>query len=1067
LHQNKIYDKINIIIFILLLMTPENLQLSETQWKTNSNKEHLNDPNLNSFVEQNYPEEVEQCTAEKEDCKNETLQETKLETTNLLKEIETMPNTKEVFDKLVQVVLKQYINKLQSPEWVNLNIENIYNDVFSILGNLEESIDFDNIFNWKIDTIKNNFLLPKEKGIKLLSIAIDTTLFSEENNNPEITNEDIENAFLLINSAIWTIIDISQTSTKEEIMQFVIEFKNIPEVKKVLEENNDLNLLITDILPSIANTLDKEDVLNTLNNFLSNTKNDLVLLINHVKPKKSENTEKIFDAKLNIINNIWKLTSDLINPQNTEVFINCTKKIEIIQSNKILTEWFELLNSEKLTPEDRYNLTKQILLWIEIFSNKNITKLEANEYLNKLILTISELGKKIWWEKTGNFIKNLIWLEENPNNEESSDIEIKNSTELAKLLWENKDKIVDAISKYYSWEISNVDDLIGFLIDSWTLTENIKSSWWKLIERLREIINIDLENLIVDIRKEYINNTENEWKDTKEKDEDCNNPEDIECRDDFISKFTIEIQNELKGVIKDKIKSPDNNNLTKEHIIDITKTVIVDFISNNPEEFISFLKDLWINIESKDQEKLILDFTKNILQNQKFLDIINKIISSVWRHLGGSKNIANEIKNLIDESGWDFLNGYLLNNTNDTIDLWVDFLYSRLLNNTENIRLFLQVIEENTNINLDISESNYPILLNIIKTHINQEKLKNFLKNNYDKIISGELNEKDINNLWFELYELIDNKTEFLIKIIDNCESFNNESCDTPEWLTDIDNINTNKAVDLLYMTLEDWSEKKQLQLINIIFEKFNLKHLKQINILWQTLWENILLFLNAINKNDLKYILNSYEKHFLELVNNPEFPKNTQILSNLSVDILWVIDIDLVQEKLKDKNLTKTESSILHITDELKEVLNNENMTDSISIKNMAKKLYELHTLQESWWKATELQAKNIRLYWEKLFDTISELVEKSSPDYLAILLEPEIKNPTENTDKKESEAPNPLLEKFIMSFLSNNKWFALTHAGTLIKWTPEEKSKYLSKYFLDPDNKENFWEAISDFYK
>ncbi|MBT3726837.1 hypothetical protein HOG21_03935 [bacterium] len=87
-------------------------------------------------------------------------------------------------------------------------------------------------------------------------------------------------------------------------MQFVIEFKNIPEVKKVLEENNDLNLLITDILPSIANTLDKEDVLNTLNNFLSNTKNDLVLLINHVKPKKSENTEKIFDAKLNIINNI-------------------------------------------------------------------------------------------------------------------------------------------------------------------------------------------------------------------------------------------------------------------------------------------------------------------------------------------------------------------------------------------------------------------------------------------------------------------------------------------------------------------------------------------------------------------------------------------------------------------------------------------------------------------------------------------------------------------------------------------------------------------------------------------
>ncbi len=1042
-------------------MTPDNPQISEINWKENSGKnDNLNNPDLSDFVVENYPDEVEKVEAKKQESKNQTIIETKDETISLqdevLKNIEKMPNTKEVFDKLVQTILKQYIDKLNSHEWVNLNIEDIYYDVVSIFENLEDSIWFDNIFNWKIDIINNNFLLPKEKGIRLISLAIDTSLFPEQEKSNEVTNTDIENAFIILESGIATLIDISQNSTKEEIKQYIEEFKNLPEIKELLDNNNDLNLLFTDVLPNIANTLDKEEVSNNLKNFLENTKDNIVLLANHIKQENITDHKLLSEAKLNILNNIWSFSNTLINKENIQIFIDCSKKLEIIQSNPILKESFNLLNSEKLTPDDRFLLAKEIFNWVELFSRKNLEEKDVNEYLNNLIVIVSDFWEKIWWEETVNFINKIIWLNTNKS-WESPEIEIKSSKELAKLLWDNKDKIGVVIEKYYTDEIKTIDDLIKFLIDSWTIKENVEKAKGKLIEKIRKIINVNLEEIIIDVREEYVKYEEENK--IEKKDEECDDLEKIECRTDFISRLTVEIQGELKNTIKDKIKNKENNNLTKEELIDITKTVVVDFLNNNPKEFIDFLKDLWIKIEDSNQEKLILDFSKNILKNTKFLEIINKIISSIWDNLSDSKNIADDIIKLLEESWGDFLNNYLLNNTNDTIDFWVDFLYSRLLNNPENIKQFLLIIDKNTAANLKIDESNYHKLLDITKTHLNPEKLKSFLKSNYEKIISWWLSEKGVNDLWLELYDLIDNKSEFLTQIIQNCEIDTEENCETPEWLTEIDNIDTDKAIDLIYETLENSNSAQNLKLINTIFEKFWLENLKEINLLWQSLWENILLFFNAIDKEDFKDILAIHKSSILELVNNWDSTNKGQILTDIWVDILARIDTDLLQKELSDNQLEKSEKAWLFLTDELKQIINSESVEwVDISIKGMAKKLYELHTLQESGWTATEAQWENIKLYWEKLFDTIAKLLEKVGPDYLAILLE--------WWDTEESK-PNPLLEKFIMNFLSNNLLFSITHGGTLTKWTPVEKSRYISKYFLDKDNRDDFWDTLRDFYK
>jgi hypothetical protein len=63
--------------------------------------------------------------------------------------------------------------------------------------------------------------------------------------------------------------------------------------------------------------------------------------------------------------------------------------------------------------------------------------------------------------------------------------------------------------------------------------------------------------------------------------------------------------------------------------------------------------------------------------------------------LSKTSNIVEAMKKLIDENGLDFLNNYLLENKEQSIDLGIDFLYSNFLNNNKNIEVFLNIINEN------------------------------------------------------------------------------------------------------------------------------------------------------------------------------------------------------------------------------------------------------------------------------------------------------------------------------------------------------------------------------------
>ncbi len=1056
-------------------MSPETAQFQEvTQETVDQNKDwllfqdefDLAYEKINNYSDKELKEKhlkdlqdlMEKCSAEK--CKvTEQTQELLSKISNDLDEInkndimsslENMSNTKELFDNLVNGVLKNYLDKIKGNEGINLSVESIYDDVVNILDWLEWSIDKNNMYNWKIDIIKTNFLEPKQKALQLIQYLVDISLSPENNDSKEITNKNLENNFMILSSSIWTLIDIAKTSTQEDINTFVEEFKNIPEIKEFLDSNPDLSSLLLETLPNIANTLDKGHLLEQLQSFFNNSKESLLTVANDISWAKEYDKNELFNSRLVILNNIWDLTSNIVTEENVDIFIDSTEKMWIIQNNTFLKEAYILLQSPNLTNTDRFELTKKILDWVKLFTSETLKEDEVNSYLNSLAADISDLWMKIWWDKVTDFINKVIWGGEK---KEGQNIEIKDSSELAELLWDNKDKIYNIVKEYFKGNIETMDDVIKYLVDSWIIKENLELSSWKLIERIREIINIDIEKTIKSIREQYVSDNWDKKEQTKETEKKDSSTKD------FISNLTLEIQEELKSLVKEKITDKENNTLTKREIIDVTKTVVVDMLQSNPKKFIASLKELWIKIDWKKEEQVILDFSQNILNNEKFLSIIEDIVDNIWSDLSNSENIAEEIKTLIESEWWKFISDYLLEAKEKTIDLWVDFLYSSFLKNTENIRFFIWVIQENTWVNLDVTENNYPEMLNILKEHLNPEDLKQFLTENYSKLTSWDLWLDDFRDLGVDLYSKIKDKSIFLEKIIDKFDLNQNWSSEKKwleaEKLLTEENIET--GIDMIYTTLEEAKEKDNISLINTLIEKFNMSFLEDINVLWQSFSENLLDFLSVIDKDELKQVLIKNKDNIWDIINNTE--DKQKLLLNLWLDIFSIMDTKSFQEKVKNNDLKSLESFWLFLTDEVQEYVW-ENKDKFIYLVENWKKLAHLAQNTKEF-EQNDPILNEIQNYWEELFSFISSVLSKAEAWYIQNNLD------MSNGESGESKEANPMIEKLIKSFRNENLGFILWKwIWAIFDWFSLDKAKIIEDYFKDPSNKDNFGDTIKAFF-
>jgi hypothetical protein len=103
----------------------------------------------------------------------------------------------------------------------------------------------------------------------------------------------------------------------------------------------------------------------------------------------------------------------------------------------------------------------------------------------------------------------------------------------------------------------------------------------------------------------------------------------------------------------------------------------------------------------------------------------------------------------------------------------------------------------------------------------------------------------------------------------------------------------------------------------------------------------------------------------------------------------------------------------------------------------------------------------EQIKWYWEEVFELLHNVILKIDKKYLEDNLS--------TWDWDWNWKDNEIVDMFVGSFLSENKWFLVKEwISWIFEWFDYSAWKSLDSYFRNKEgNKENFWDTLFDFLK
>lgn len=959
---------------------------------------------------------------------------------------EWISDTKEFINTTINEVLDKYLKKINSKEWITLSADSIYTDVLNILDWLSNKIDKNNIFANDINIIKENFLLPKSKWVELINFIISEKFSNNyEKEWLEIDKWNINMLFSILESSLWTLYDIWTTKSEQELKQYINEVNLNPEFKDLFNDFPDLEKIIINVIPSFIKTISKDKFNSSIAIFLDSIKWDILTYSKYISSKEYISDTIKNKSKLNIINNFSKFLWSVINKDNIDSFSKNLATLEFISKNEKITEILNIINWKSISKDQKFLLSNKILEWIELFSRTEILDKDINEFINSLILLISKIAKNIPSDQLNKLINNFKWW-----TGETSGFDIDNISlrELNTFLWKNKDNLIwiwlDLLNKWYDGEIVSINDLIVELFKNDLIAKNLDTLWNKLVENLKKIAKIDLTTYARDFRKELLKYNFKWW--------DIDFKREIKLTKlewDLIEKLWWKINWSIFNLISLKITSKENNNLQKDEIIWIVLTELKSFLIENDKLVFEYAKTLGFNVEWSNDQKNILNLINKILENPKLVNIISTVISNISKNVEWKSDIIWELKNVVKESINDNWKNILNWTEKDITNIWINTFYNEILWNPRNIKTILELLPNEFKVNDKITDKWLLKLWPILKKHLDN--------NDVHKLIKWiDLNNSiNIEETISKIYNSINNKTWFIDDLIDsniiNEISSNNES-------RDITHSQIDKWIDYLYKTLK-WSNDKDMT--NTLNKIIWLSEISNITVLWKNLWENLVAFLNSINKNKFKNILGKNNLNINKLI-NWELNEKEKIVFywKLSMDIIKVIDINKIKSYFENTNLDDNMKIAIDLSDEFQEVIKDK----SDLVEWLITKWTDINDIY-NWKIEVDLDSiqveEQIKWYWEEVFELLHNVILKIDKKYLEDNLS--------TWDWDWNWKDNEIVDMFVGSFLSENKWFLVKEwISWIFEWFDYSAWKSLDSYFRNKEgNKENFWDTLFDFLK
>jgi len=1038
-------------------------------------------------------------------------------------------NIKEIADYAVNKVIDMYFDKIEQDWGIDLSIESMYSDVLDILDSIQAALPESNIFKDQFPAIRNNFFMPKEKWYETIRI-INARLSESDNMAESWININVADVKHMMIAGIWTLFDIAQTSSPEELQKIINEFSTLPQIKEITEQVPDFNIIFTEILPSAVDTIDKEDFIANLSKFFDNVAPNIEYLIKHrweTIPKSD-----LRNIKLNIIRESADFISNTINEDSIDALSDGLKELSFISNSEIAKDILEL--TEKLTSKEKLEFTKDILDLLKVLSHETIDEEKFNDLSGKLVNKLNLFANKIWSTKIIDFLQKH-WLlkveEDTPEPEkpeedqsfldklgdlwESAKEKYSDFKEIAKviiealrnpeqreallqLIRENKNEIKNIVEEYAAWKLDwkTSAELLKYFLDKDILWKIIKKMWKWFSDRINKILNTNISKLALEARNGLIDNI-NIWQHVANVDPDSKLGEASLMATQWIIW-------DIYKVIVSKINASTKEwqFLSKQELIQTWLDSIKKLLNNpeNKELFVDILEEAGIKLPPEAHNRL-KQMADNILSHPKMNDIIENILSSVHKRVDNSETIMQDLIDLAKESNREFIEWIIKENSDDIIDMWVDTLFGSLLNNPEGSKILLWVLENNLWIKLNLSQENIVESIEILKKHLDIEKLKAFIKENKDLAEKwADLSMDDIIKLGWEFYDLIDDKNWFIQELADSgiikealnspsgivdttsnnnsntsssstttTTTTNNNSWETsPEWskFELINDTTLEVAIDSLYDTMQDWKEEDFVKTAETIMKELWLEGLLEQKILWQNVADISYEFFSCIDKEDLTNILKNNKDTLKDILAGKQ---DISDIANLATEIFSEVDIKKLQKILDTSWVSNPEAVWLDLADEIQGVIkeNPEKMVEMSDIMEDLVNIYESGKKIEKW---SEL-AEKIRVYWEKMFDLIHSIISKIDDNYLHQNLNLNQNSKSESSDSKketkdEKESKvQEIISWFGKSFGLNNIWFLFWNcldSVNALRWKP---GQLIDDYFRDTEHRDDFGDTLHDF--
>lgn len=940
----------------------------------------------------------------------------------LKKEIFWLQNTpKEVSELVLQLfseLIKKYLTQLNSKEGIDLSIRQIYQDVKTILGQLQKNLALHhNVFSQDIELFLKHFFTSnsfnektgkdEEKWLRYTEFAIKKLLWNQID-----TKEEYNTLYDMMTSSVGMVIDESKLSS-QDISKKLDILKQIPQVTSYIQGNQDFSILFT-IISKIGNHLDTAKSVA----FFQEVKWDFFILL-FSDPK--ENPEKYKQTRILFL-------SKMINYITEEIFWSL-RYYDNKTQREVLHSFFQLSFLKPYTTHPLYQVAKifqgneQVnqgeiyqnifsLLWMAVRKENINQNGDFNDFIDTIAKNFTKLAPEEQ-KKVLDLLKSLI-----PEEKATQRV-----NQYMPIDW-GRDSKREIFSKVFSntkWSIS--EKLNSFL----QKTEQLFLRKW--INLLAPSSNWGTNNLLSDESYRKI-----VWESLKK------------LWTVFSDDFTLSMRELLLNSVPEKFQLKGDTQILRaqnslsENMVKKILDIIKDKLSIALKHHQKGIRES-SRLSQKEFLGLVASIIKNEIWKEKFnipVETLEQIIFIIWKNLLNEYSKNSNPLNSMFETRLAFESA---GETVSQIHLFIDSLYTLFWEQSTEVsrqELIHSLLKQYKLWELDevkICWKSFPKFLGQFVKNIDKTQLKAFLfeKKNIEiiqKILNPKVSKSEKIQLWAEL-------SLKLFKKIPQSETLLIDS-----------------LIGDIYSTF--WREQwlPQEKTIHSLLTKYGLKSLTEIRIFWKSFWQQMLLLIRSTDKVKLQAFFTQKEnKEILQKLIDPKGLRTEKqelaIQLGLSLYTLFLSNQSQSEEEqvfanhlkqLSQKDLKKTAKFLSQYS---------QNMQKIITLYSRKMRTPNIPLSGKDF--------QDIKLFAECSFSLVSYLIELYGEKTLGLFQNKKLFSTLQGEKKIE-----PLL--WNLSEIIKNQNTSLALGSFISTWLDENQAKnhFFVEYFSRRENKEDFINAV-----